>query len=90
LKARGGRDRKLHGKELHNLYSSPKIIRMIKLRRIRWIGNEAHMRDMRSHTKYRLENLKGRDLLEYLGIHGRIRVMNEFIWLRIGTRGRLL
>jgi hypothetical protein len=27
--------RKLHNEELHNLYSSPKIIRMIKSRRMR-------------------------------------------------------
>jgi hypothetical protein len=27
---------KLHNEELHNLYSSPNIIRMIKSRRMRW------------------------------------------------------
>jgi hypothetical protein len=31
----GGR-RKLHNEELHNLYSSPYVIRMIKTRRMRW------------------------------------------------------
>jgi hypothetical protein len=31
-----GRWRKLHIEELHNLYCSPSIIRMIKLRRVRW------------------------------------------------------
>jgi hypothetical protein len=30
--------RKLHDEELHNLYSSPNIIRMMKSRRIRWAG----------------------------------------------------
>jgi hypothetical protein len=30
--------RKLHNEELHNLYSSPNIIRMIKSRRMRWAG----------------------------------------------------
>jgi hypothetical protein len=30
--------RKLHNGELHNLYSSPDIIRQIKLRRMRWAG----------------------------------------------------
>jgi hypothetical protein len=30
--------RKLHNEELHNLYFSPCIIRMIKSRRIRWTG----------------------------------------------------
>jgi hypothetical protein len=31
--------RKLHNKELHNLYSSPSIIRIIKSRRMRWAGH---------------------------------------------------
>jgi hypothetical protein len=30
---------KLHNEELHNLYSLPNIIRMIKSRRMRWIGH---------------------------------------------------
>jgi hypothetical protein len=30
--------RKLHNEELHNLYSSPSIIRMIKSRRMRLAG----------------------------------------------------
>jgi hypothetical protein len=30
--------RKLHNEELHNLYSSPNIIRMIKSRRMIWAG----------------------------------------------------
>jgi hypothetical protein len=35
--------RKLHNEELHNLYSSPNIIRMIKSRGIRWAGHVAQM-----------------------------------------------
>jgi hypothetical protein len=35
--------RKLHNGELHNLYSSPDIIRQIKSRRMRWVGHMAHM-----------------------------------------------
>jgi hypothetical protein len=35
--------RKLHNDELHNLYSSSSIIRMIKSRRIRLAGNVARM-----------------------------------------------
>jgi hypothetical protein len=31
--------RKLHHKELWDLYSSPSIIRIIKLRRVRWAGH---------------------------------------------------
>jgi hypothetical protein len=29
---------KLHNEELHDLYSSPNIIRIIKARRMRWVG----------------------------------------------------
>jgi hypothetical protein len=37
--------RKLHNEELHNLYSSPSIIRMIKPRRMRWSGYAARMKE---------------------------------------------
>jgi hypothetical protein len=33
--------RKLHNDELHNLYSSPNIMRVIKSRRMRWAGHVA-------------------------------------------------
>jgi hypothetical protein len=35
--------RKLHNEELQNLYSSPNIIRMIKSRRMRWVGHVEHL-----------------------------------------------
>jgi hypothetical protein len=35
--------RKLHNEELHNLYSSPNIIRMIKSRKMRWAKHVALM-----------------------------------------------
>jgi hypothetical protein len=38
-----GRWRKLHNEELHNLCSSPRIIGIIKSRRIRWAGHVARM-----------------------------------------------
>jgi hypothetical protein len=31
--------RKLHNDELHSLYSSPNIVRVIKLRRMKWAGH---------------------------------------------------
>jgi hypothetical protein len=34
---------KLHNEELHNLYSSPSIIKMMKSRRMRWAGHVARM-----------------------------------------------
>jgi hypothetical protein len=53
--------RKLHNEELHNLYSSPNVIRMIKLRRMRWAGHEAQMGRRGMHIGYRLESQKERD-----------------------------
>jgi hypothetical protein len=38
-----GGSRKVHNEKLHNLYSSPSIIRMIKSRRMRWAGYVARM-----------------------------------------------
>jgi hypothetical protein len=38
-----GEWRTLHNKELHDLYSSPSIIRIIKSRRMRWVGHVARM-----------------------------------------------
>jgi hypothetical protein len=38
-----GEWRKLHNEELRDLYSSPSIIRIVKLRRIRWAGHVARM-----------------------------------------------
>jgi hypothetical protein len=35
--------RKLRNEELRNLYSSPSIIRMIKLSRMRWAGHVARV-----------------------------------------------
>jgi hypothetical protein len=40
--------RKLHNEELHNLYSSPNIIRIIKSRRMRWAGHVARMGEPRN------------------------------------------
>jgi hypothetical protein len=39
---------KLHNEELHNLYSSPNIIRRIKSRRMRWAGHVARMGETRN------------------------------------------
>jgi hypothetical protein len=39
--------RKLHNEELHGLYSSSSIIRVIKARRMRWAGHVACMGEVR-------------------------------------------
>ena len=38
-----GEWRKLHNEELHDPYSSPNIVRVIKSRRISWAGHVARM-----------------------------------------------
>jgi hypothetical protein len=43
-----GEWRKLYNEELHNLYSWPNIIRMIKSRRMKWAGHVARMGEMRN------------------------------------------
>jgi hypothetical protein len=44
----GGGWRRLHNEELHNLYSSPSIIRMIKSTRMRCAGTVARMGEKRN------------------------------------------
>jgi len=42
-----GKWRRLHNKELNDLYSSPNIVRVIKSRRMRWAGHVARMGEER-------------------------------------------
>jgi hypothetical protein len=44
----GGVWRRLHNVELHNLYASPNVIRMITSMRMRWAGHVARMGEMKN------------------------------------------
>jgi hypothetical protein len=46
-----GSHRKLHNEELHDLYSSPSIIRMVRSRWMRWAG---HVHKLENRTAYRI------------------------------------
>jgi hypothetical protein len=52
--------RRLHNVELHNLYYSPSIIRIIKSRRIRWAGNAARMGEKRNAYRILVGKPKGK------------------------------
>ena len=43
--------RRLHKEELHSLYRSPNIVRVIKSRRLRWAGHVARMEEGRIAIK---------------------------------------
>jgi hypothetical protein len=49
--------RRLHNEELHKLYASPNIIRVIKSRRTRWVGHVVCMGDVRNANKFGSRNV---------------------------------
>jgi hypothetical protein len=59
-----GRWRKLYNEELHNLYSSPSIIRVIKSRRMRWAGHVARMGEKRNVYRLLVGKPEGKRPLE--------------------------
>jgi hypothetical protein len=92
--------RKLHNEELHNLYSSSSIIRIIKSRRMRCAAHVARMGEKRNVYRLLVGNPEGKrplgrprprwidkikmDLLE------RNELWAELVYLRIDTGGELL
>jgi hypothetical protein len=89
--------RKLHN-ELHKLYCSPSMIRMIKSRWMRCVGNVARMEEKRNAYRILVEKPEGN---RPLGRPRRRWIDNSkmdlrgigcsgMYWLRIGTSGGLL
>jgi hypothetical protein len=55
-----GKWRKLHNRELHNLYSSPDTIRQIKSGKMRWAGHVARMGEGRNVYRVLVGKPEGR------------------------------
>jgi hypothetical protein len=90
--------RKLHNEQLHDLYSSPNIARVIKLRRIRRSGHVARMGRREAFIRFWWGNLKetahwgdsgvdGRILLRCIFRKWDVRVWTGMGWLRIERGG---
>ena len=68
-----GEKRRLHNKELNDLYSSQNIVQVIKSQRMRWAGHVARMwGEGAVHTGFWWGNLRERDHVEDPGVTGGI------------------
>jgi len=63
--------RKLLNEELNDLYCSPNIVRVIKLR-MRWVGHVACIGQRRGTYRVLVRKPEGKDHLEDPGVDGRI------------------
>ena len=63
--------RRLHNEELHSLYRSPHIVKVIKSRRLRWAGHVARMEEGRRSFKILTGKPTGKRLCVGLGVDGR-------------------
>jgi hypothetical protein len=90
--------RKLHNNELHNLYSSQNIVRVIKSRKTRGRNMWHAWARVEVFTGFWLGGPKERDHWEDLGVSGRITLSwslgrwgsmgrTGFRWLKIGSSG---
>jgi hypothetical protein len=61
----------LHDEELYDLYSSPNIVRLTKSM-MRWVRNLACMEEIRNAYKILVQNLKGKNHTEHIGIEWKV------------------
>jgi hypothetical protein len=92
--------KKLHNEKLNNLYFSSNITRIIKSRRMRWVGHVARFGEMRNSYKILVGQPEGKrsygrprcrweDNIR-MGVCESVKVWIGCIWLRISTSGQLL
>jgi hypothetical protein len=85
--------RKLHNEELHKLYFSPNVIRMIKSRRMKWSGHLVRMGEKRNAYRILVGKPEGKrslGILKCMLEREDGMVWTGSNWLRIGTSGGLL
>jgi hypothetical protein len=96
-----GEWRKLHNEELHDLYSSPNFVWVIKSRRMRWAGHVVRMVEERGVYRGLVGKLEGKNHWGDPDVDGRIilrwifrkwdvGVWTRLGWLRIETGGGVL
>jgi len=93
-----GEWRRLHNEELNDLYSSPNIVRVIKLRRMRWVGYVARMGEEMGVYSVLVGNRREGDHWRDLGVDGwrimgwisrrwNVGIWTGLAWPRIETGG---
>ena len=94
-----GEWRKLHNEELNDLYSLPSIVRVVKLRRMRWAGHVARMGEDRGVHRVLVGKPEGKSHWGDQDVNRRIIlrwifrklgvgvVGTGWSWLMIGTDG---
>ena len=70
--------RRIHNKELNDLYHSPNFIRVIKYRRMRWVGHVARMGERNDMYRVLVGKLRERGHLEDQGVDRRIILKRMF------------